>query len=319
MIDREGKRGTGGPARAGLLQIGLLVAAAVLVFFLDEIRRATEEGPRVTVVAEAAPGLQPGSDVWVAGRPVGRVLSVRLRPPEADRAEHVVVRAVLHRTTEGVIRADATATIRAADLLEPMVVSVDPGSPGRPPFDFRDTLRAISDRIDQERVLGLADTLRRAGEELARHAADVRREVAGRRGTLVRLREDPRAVAEVTASLRGVLSLMDGFERGTLGRLVGDSSLSRRVARIRDRLTAVADPSTAGERETLGSVLTRLGALGDRIADLSATLERGEGTAGRALLDGELPRQASLLRARLDSVLAELATQPGRWLRVRIF
>lgn len=275
----------------------------------------------MTIVADAAPGLAPGSSIWVAGRPVGRVLSVRLRPPEADRADHVVVRAVLHRSAEGVIREDASATIRAADLLEPMIVSVDPGSPGRPPLDLSDTLRASEERIDPERMRALADTLRRAGRDLTEGIEEVRRALAERRGTLARLREDPRPVEELVAGMRSATDLMGRFETGTLGRLARDSTLAERAARIRERFAAITRtaPGQETEGESLRGALARLDGLGDRIARLSAAVERGEGTAGRALADRELPRQLALLQARLDSAVAELARSPGRWLRVRIF
>lgn len=317
MIERRTRRRTRRDTRVGLIQIGVLAGTCLLIFFLDEIRRATEEGPRVAIVAEAAPGLQPGSAVWVAGRPVGRVLSVRLRPPEVDRGGRVIVRAVLHRSAEDVVREDATATIRASDLLEPMVVSVDPGSPSRPPFDFADTLRAVEDRVDQERVLALVDTLRRAGLEMSERFRSARRELRDRRGTLARLRDDPGLVDGLAANLRDAGALMEDFEGGVAGRVAADRSLAEAAGRLRERLARLSTPRDG--RETLGTAISRLDALGERIARLSAALERGEGTAGRAIADRELSRQMALLRARLDSVMAELAADPGRWLRVRIF
>ena len=67
------------------------------------------------------------------------------------------------------------------------------------------------------------------------------------------------------------------------------------------------------------SLVSRLDALKERVADLDARLSAGEGTAGRALHDREIRRQVTALKAQLDSVVVELMERPGRWLRVRVF
>ncbi len=300
----------------------MVTTISLAVFFLDDLMRATQEGPQVTIAAATAPGLEPGSTVWVAGRPVGRVLKVLFRPPDPDSRDNVIIHAVLQRTVGDVIRSDASVSIRPSDLLEPVVVSIRPGTPGFPPFDFTDTLRAVSEDLDQEYVLELVDSLRAAGSRLSDRAVELGRTLDDPRGTLSALASNEplrAALRRDLARLRDVL--VRDLERGSLGRLLTDSLMPARMDSVRARLAALSVRSgeDAEERMPLEELAGHLDALMTRIAGLEARLDAGEGTAGRALRDREIQDQLALLRARLDSVVAELTARPDRWLRIRIF
>lgn len=317
------RRGSRSEIRTGFLLIALLAGLATAVFYLDEILRGTQEGPRLVVVSESAPELAPGSPVWVAGRPVGRVLEVRFRSPGTAGAGNVVVRAVLNRGVAGIIRADATASIQPADLLEPVVLSIRPGSPEAPPFDFADTLRATADTLDQERAMALIDSLRASFADQRSRSDELRRAITRGGGTLAGIRRDTALRRSLLEGRRKMEVLgSERWSEGSLGLLLRDTVLGPSVKRIRARfarLAALRDslrrPPPAGAEEALPA----LASLRRRIGDLEADLRAGRGTAGRALYDEEATRQLGLLRARLDSVVSELVFSPGRWLRFRLF
>ncbi len=309
--------------RTGLLLIAAIVLAAVSVFFLDAAVRASTEGPRITVVVSSAPGLQPGSTVWVAGRPVGRVLSVGFRPPGPD-GENVVIRAVLQRGADRVLRADARAQIRPSGLLGPVVVAIDPGTAGSPPWDLSQPFRSVDRSPDPDSVLVLSDSLNAAGRRLADRTADVRRLLAEGGGSLQRLRADGALWDGIRADAERVRDIRDRLPASSLGRLLSDSVLADRIRRIGDRWAVVAGrPDTALVEPEMSAGLDRtraaLASFGERWSRMSADLDAGEGTAGRALEDGELGRQVELLRARLDALTEALVKNPSLWLRVRVF
>ncbi len=305
--------------RIGLIQLAVVVTAAVMVFFLDDILRATVEGPVLTVLTPAAPGLGPGSTVWVAGRPVGRVWSVDFLPPDESGPENIVIRAVLQRSVADAIRADAIAALHPAGLLEPVVLSIRPGTPSSPPLDFADTLRIRAVTADQDSVLALGRRLRESGKALAEHAAETRRRLAQSRGTLSKLQADTALSGRLRRDVDTARSLFErDLPNGTLGRLLRDTTLSRSLERLAARLPDLTAPPPDSVVRA-GEAIAALAGVRTRIQRLSANLDAGEGTAGRGLRDGELGRQTRLLRARLDSLVTELAAQPRRWLRVRIF
>ncbi len=307
-------------ARIGAALIAVVTAVSVAVFFLDTLMRGFSEGPHVTMVSSAAPGVEPGTTVWVAGRPVGRVLSVGFRPP-GEEGEAIVIVAVLQRGIGHILRADATAKIQAAALLEPVVIAIDPGAGSAPPWDFADTLRTPTDHFTEGDLRVMADTLLGSGAELAGQARALRDRIRRGGGTLAALESNPGVIEAAVGHVRRLQRLLrDDVPSGTVARLATDTLVGGRVTRIGERLARL--DSLAERRAAQGGVerATRaLDSLEARLARLSERLDAGEGSLGRGLVDGEMARQIALLRARLDSLVVELVRDPSRWLRVRVF
>lgn len=306
--------------RIGFLLIGLLTVACVVAFFIDRVERATVEGPRITVTTPTAPGVQPGTAVWVAGRPVGRVLSVQFRPPQ-DGPDRIVIEAVLERGVDEVLRADATVTIQAGSFLSPVILAIDPGTGTAPKRDPSTPLHARTERLDPEALLSMSETLRQAGERLRAEASRLRSAIALGDGTISSLTANPGVLTEAGATLARVDTVLRrDLPTGALGRFATDTLISRRLRRIRERL---ADLDTLNAREhavrSLEETMAALTAFQDRLVRLSERLDQGKGTVGRALRDGEIDRQVALLRARLDSAIVEFMQRPDRWLRVKVF
>jgi hypothetical protein len=305
----------------GLLLILEITVVSLGVFSLDTVLRTLGDGPRVTVLTEAARGIQPGSTVWVGGRPVGRVLSVGFRPPGGAGDDNVVIHAVLHRTAREVLRADATATLQAAALLEPVVIAIDPGTGAAPPWRYTDTLRSARRPLDPEALLRMSDTLRVAGEALAAQAADTRRTIRLAGGSLAALARDPLVVATAADDLERFRRFMaDDYPAGTLARLFSDTVIPARLTTIQRRLERLDGlPGRRRARTASDEAQAAIDDLRIRFAALSSGLDRGEGSAGRLLWDTELSDQIALLRARLDSTVVELVRDPSRWLRLKVF
>jgi hypothetical protein len=305
--------------RQGVGLIAILALVAIGVFFIDTALRATSEGQRITVIAPSATGLAPGSEVWVAGRPVGRVLAVRLRPREGE-GDNVVITAVLQRSAEAVLRADASAEVRASDLLEPVVVAIDPGVHREQAWRFGDTLRGPMRSIDRDTLLAYARTLLDAGRELAAESRRVRDVLEGGGGSLTPLLERPELVGGLSAALERLRTATASFPESSVGRLLRDTTVSEAFRRMQSRLeTWRASPERAGAERALRDAVASLDGFETRLARMMLDLESGFGTAGRALADGELADQVAALRAQLDTLTDELMRDPSRWLRVRIF
>lgn len=307
--------------RRGLLLIVATTAAALAIFFVDEIRRKILEGPTLVVAAPAAPGLEAGSAVWIAGRDVGRVSSVTFREPGTDRAGNVVIEAILRRTAPVHLRSDATARLQPADLLEPVVLSLHPGSGSAPPFDLSDTLRTETAQMPQETALALMDSLRLA-LDAGRPARDrFKEQMSSGSGTLPRLRRDEALISELRGHLASIRELRD--RRGaSLDRLYADTALRVMIDSVRTRFARIE--SRQDSLRSVGAVrplevAAGFDSLRARIDRMTLRLEAGHGTAGRALHDEAILREVRHVRARLDSVIVELTENPLRWLRFKLF
>ena len=296
------------------------------VFFADAIMRSRMEGPTITVLAHSAPGLASGSAVWVAGRPAGRVLTVSLRPIEVVAADapthaHIVIEAVIDRVAGPVLRADATAEVRPSDLLAPVIVAIHPGTGTALPWNFADTLRRAGPPVDPETVLARADTLAQAMRALEARALEARDAITAGSGSLGRLREDAETMDGLRRGFGTLRELADrDASRSLLSRMAADTLVGTAVGRVRERLAAW-DASADGRapHRSLEEAAASLDALSGRLASLVRRIERGEGTAGRALLDGELRRQLDALRASADILVEDLLADPSRWLRLRVY
>ena len=313
-------------ARRGLVLIACAIVLSAAISVVELIVRATLEGPRITALAHSVEGLGPGSAVWVAGRSVGRVLSVSFQPPEeSDRdgpfESHVIIDAVIDRVAEPILRADATADVRPSDLVAPVVLSVNPGSGSAPPWNYADTLRASGPPIDPETVMALSDSLLQAVRTLEVDASEARDVLGSDQGSLARFREDPGTLAGLQGSLESLAELLErDLQRSSLVGLATDTLVSAAARRVQGRLaTWEAAPQMASAVQNLEATLEALDAAMSRLSAITERLHRGEGTAGRALMDEEIRRQLAALRTAAAGLAEDLGYNPSRWLRVRIF
>lgn len=313
-------------ARRGLILIAAAIILSAAISVIEVIVRATLEGPRITALAHSAEGLGPGSAVWVAGRSVGRVLSISFWPPEANADDgsfesHVVIEAVIDRVAEPILRADATADVRPSDLVAPVVLSVNPGTGSAPPWNYSDTLRASGPPVEPETVMELADSLVRAVRTLEVDASEAQDVLGSAQGSLARFREDPGTLAGLRNSLELLDELLNrDLQRSSLVRLATDTLVSAAARRVQERFAAWAEaPQLASAGRQAETTAEALDALMSRLAAIGARLDRGEGTAGRALVDGELRRQLTALRIAAAELAEDLGYNPSRWLRIRVF
>jgi hypothetical protein len=249
------------------------------------------------------------------------VLSVSFRPPGEVEGGVFFIEAVLQRGVGSILRADASARIQASGLLEPVVIAIDPGTPSSPPWNFADTLRTPTEYLSEEDLRAMADTLLRVRAGIAENVRELRARIRRGGGTLSALEANPGVLdtAARRATRLGRL-LEEGLPHGTIARLGRDTLIAPRLNRIRVRLARLDSlPEHRKAMDAVGRTTRALDALQVRISRLSERLDAGEGTAGRAIADGEMARQTALLRARLDSLVAELVRDPSRWLRVRVF
>ena len=308
--------------RSGLLLVAVLSVASAIVFFMDEIRRGILEGPQLVLRARVAPGLGPGSPVWLAGRQVGRVVSVTFLPPRGlETGGNVAIDAILLRTAPANLRADATAHIRPGDLLEPVVVAIDPGTGSAPRFDLADTLLAVDRDVAEVLLLSLSDSLLsesgRVRPVFDRFAETMR---TGR-GTIPRLHRDPGLTERLGRQYEAVQPIL-ASGGGAFARFGSDTVLFATLERIRSRLTELQrrrEEMKATGAPTHADVAAAFTIARDRAAAIDSALDEAQGTLGRALGDDAIHQEVLLLRARLDSVIAELVADPGRWLRFRLF
>lgn len=302
----------------GIIMLATLVLLAVGVFFLDALRREFLEGPTVVLLADDIRGLAPGADVWVAGKPAGRVTSISFVGSGSSHPGRVALRVVLLRDAVRSLRADASAQIGRSSLLAPPVVKFRPGSPDAPPFDFADTLTVTPvPGIENFRVL--ADSGRVAVAALSVDLGRLESEFARGHGTLPQLRRNPELAEKLMEVTRRVALLHESWARsGGVREFTDDSGSQARVARLSESMNSLSEQAAARSLD-FAPIAQALKDFKARHERMDASLRAARGTAGRLLYDDELRLQTERARAHADSLRRELAEDPFRWLRFRLF
>jgi hypothetical protein len=302
------------PLYGGLL-IAALFGGALLVFFLDPLLALFERRYTIIALVPDAPGLAPGSPVWVSGKPAGEVLQLGFMPTHTDTLGRVWVMLELPRHIQEQVRADSEVRITAAALVGERVVDILPGTAGAPVLREGDTLRL---------KLGLT------AAELASRAASLRVELdtlaAQFRELMpsVRARMDAaeRAFAAMDAAMQEVARTRADAGRNPGLALVRDTAftaslqraqahageLPAAVGQLRDRVGATGEVAPM-----LAQLQLRADTLRARLDAAAALLEQTDGFVGRFQQDAALLNAVHAARASLDSLVAEARRNPLRF------
>ena len=271
--------------RVGLLALASLVLLAAGIVFIGRVGHVFGERYRLVTFMQSGAGLTPGAAVQLAGQNVGQVERIDWiepdeRPPSGAT---VALSLAVNREVQEQIRADSRARLRTQGLLGDRVVDIRPGSSGTRVLEPGDTLRA-SEPLDYQEILEKAS------------------------GAVTELSELTRSLEELT---RGALQ-----GEGSLGRLVTDETLYRRLTGLSAELERFLARTSEGEG-SLGQLMTdrrlydRLVALTTSLDSVSARVARGEGTLGRLVTDDSLYAELTSVAARSDSLLRRLERGEG--------
>ncbi len=85
----------------------------------------------------------PGSEVWLSGQKVGKIIAIRFRPPDSDSLERIQVDMELLEKYRAAIREDAVAQIRnGGSVIGAPVVWLTAGTPAARELRAGDTIRS---------------------------------------------------------------------------------------------------------------------------------------------------------------------------------
>jgi hypothetical protein len=306
--DRQGRRFT-----IGLLLIVVLLALAVLIFFLTTIVRDAKLIYHIVGVFPEAPRLRTGSEVWLAGYRVGEVSRIESLPLQHDSTALFAASLSLPEWAREKVREDSRIELGRPHLLGEPVVEITPGTPSSPSLPPGETLFARPP-ISRERLRVQVITLRTAIDTLVAEGAALRprlerpaREFEALSRELAQLGNQTRALSrELEASpLRAFLA--DTSWRAALRRIEGAAHEIGRLAAMR------AAPADSLEREAVQRLALRAEELEREIDRLRTALGEPQGFIGRWERDPALREAVARVQAHLDSLIAVTKRKPWRY------
>jgi phospholipid/cholesterol/gamma-HCH transport system substrate-binding protein len=241
-------------AAVGAFVIGGLLLFAAGLFMIGDRRLLFARDFPVRAEFTEIGGLQPGAPVRVAGMAAGEVTNIAIPNRPSGR---FVVQMRVSEALRPLVRSDSTASIQTDGFVGNRYVRINAGSDAAPvladgatieghePFDFNDILQHASQTVDEVGTIvgelrGNVEQVLTTIGETATNANDlittVRPDIEAISRSSRRLAED---ASRIAASIR------EG--RGTLGRLVNDDELYRRI----DGIATQADQAVKTAREAM--------------------------------------------------------------------
>lgn len=353
----ERKQITWAKLRVGLLVLVSLVVFGVGVFFISGQKGIFTRKYTLKTYFSSASGLRGGSQVRVAGVPVGVVESVGISAlTDPEKAVEVIMR--VPTTYRNEIRSDSKAKLATAGLLGEAFVDISRGGPGQVVIadggiveseqeadikrivqntnDVISNLRVLSDKLNDitGQIKGGHGTLGKViydeavYRKMDQTAEDVRQLVARvnrGEGTIGKLMSDETLYNRTVASIDRLNRILDQAEtgKGTFAKFLNDPSVYDDIHQVVQRANTMVDnvnkgQGTLGKLATDDQLYTRMNSTFDHMETITTRIEKGDGTLGRLSTDPTLYNNLSTSSQSLREFLTEFRKNPRRYLTVRV-
>lgn len=291
------------------IRVGALVVVAALIAVIGTMWfqkfQVAEKRYSFFVRFDEVGGLVDGDPVQINGVDRGRVVAVTLMPG------NVVVEMAVR---EGVgIPLDSQISLKSVGMMGERFVAIVQG----------DSSVAISpgDTVDGAFLMGLSEVMGAAGGVLGDVEATTRhlREIAVSLSGDGRLQEGVEDFAQTSKNLRGMTERNQGRLDRALIRFehsatMLDSLMETRYASIDSSLAAIG--RAGGKAET---TFDNLAEVSKDLREITAKLRAGEGSAGRLLNDDTFITRLESTVTQLDSLVADIQKNPGRYVKFSLF
>jgi phospholipid/cholesterol/gamma-HCH transport system substrate-binding protein len=299
----------------GSLIIFLLFAGSLLIFFMDDLLAAFDRTYPLYVVMPGATGLVAESPVWVSGREVGRVTSIGLLPAGNDTLARILISVELPVSVQSQVRTDSEVRLTSIGPISERVVDISAGSAAAAVIASGDTLLQATQVTGlqlTDRALIVKANLDTALAALQTHAPAIR----------ARLQQTERAFAGLEAVMGEAGRLQIDLDANPGMALLRDPSFAASleatrahaaelpllIGRLRDSTGPAAEVRTA-----LARLQLRADSVQVQLAAAAAALDNPNGTLARIRQDTALLRALNDARAQLDSLIADMRSNPLRY------
>lgn len=343
--------------RVGMLVLSGLVVFAVGVFFISGRGGLFTRKYTLKTYFSGAAGLREGSQVRIAGIPVGVVQRIRISDStEPDRAVEVLMRVPIDYQNQ--IRADSEARLATAGLLGEAFVDITRGMPDKAVVQYGGEVNSIEEADIKRIVQNTNDVISnlrvlssklneitghiQAGQgtmgkflydqalynRLNQMSLDLQRVMARLEqgeGTIGKLMQDETLYQRTVASIDRLNQILDDVQhgKGTLAKFIHDPSVYNDVHQLVLRANTMVDNVNSG-KGTLGKLATdpelynRMNETFDRMNIIATRVEQGQGTLGKLSTDPTLYNNLSTSTQTLREFLTEFRKNPKKYLTVQL-
>ena len=303
------------------LRVGALVlSAAALLIGLIFLMSGSSGGlfARKLILRtyfDNASGLKEGAPVTLEGVTIGNVMHIRVVPDRNPTPVEVTMR--VGRQYLGNLHVDSTASIAQAGVLGDSFVDIDSSRvSGPPPADNAELPRSSNPSLQD--VLRTSQVSIEEIHTLTRKVETLVDSLNGSRGTVGTLINDPslaRKVTRIATDLQAITGAISSG-KGSLGKLVNDDTLYARANSAVDRLNRITTDlddgkGTAGKLLKDETLYNNLNQTVSNANQLLGDINAGKGALGKISKDPEFARKLDDTVTRLDSILSGIDEGKG--------
>jgi len=302
--------------RIGLIVLAGIIAVVAAVLSFARVGALHGKTTRLYLVTDMASGVLNGTEVWLAGKKIGLVRSVALRPPATDTAERIAIAMDVLDPYVRYIRRNSDVRIQPGGrMIGSPVVYIDVGTAAAPGVGAGDTIRAraqIQARSGLADVSSLGDSL----TEIAATVSTVKREFDSTANDLSGLARMSARQANAVHVALDKFSDRALASRGTIAGLVRDSA---RLAAQASHISALADSISiaangSGEIGRFRRDSTLVMQARQTLASVADLRRRVARYAGRSDEGTALAIQLDRAHAQLDSIVQDARSHPLRYM-----
>jgi phospholipid/cholesterol/gamma-HCH transport system substrate-binding protein len=303
------------------LRVGILVAISLVVLAVGVFLISGQAGflsRKYTLKAyfSDASGLREGSQVQLAGIPIGNVKAIRVSSySEPLRAVEIDLN--VRKEYQDQIRADSVVTTESAGLLGEKYIDISRGSPGQPVLsggaelksheepDIKQIVQNTNDVISDLRVLSVK-------------LNDITNQITTGKGSMGRLIYDPALYNRMTETAGAAERVMTDIEhgQGTIGKLISDEALYQQMSATVDRVNDLIDDiqhgkGSAGRFVSDPAVYDNLNKAAAKANTLMDNINNNKGTLGRLINDPQLYNHLNETVDHLNTITARMESGEG--------
>jgi phospholipid/cholesterol/gamma-HCH transport system substrate-binding protein len=302
--------------RVGVMVLVSLIVLAVGIFFISGQVGFLSRRYELKTFFSGASGVREGSEVRLAGIPVGNVSSIRVSPfTDPNRAVEIDMKISRHYRDQ--IRGDSVATVETAGLLGEAYVDISRGAPDKNILGNGETVKGVegpditaiihnaNDVVSNLRVL--SDTLN-----------NITTQIKSGEGSVGKLIYDPSLYNRINATATGVDKIVNDLQsgQGTVGKLLTDESLYQRSVATLDHVDKVLDDIQHGngsiskfiQDPAVYNQVKQMATNGNTLID---NINKGQGTLGKLVVDDQLYNRLNTTVAHVDAITARIDQGQG--------
>jgi hypothetical protein len=304
--------------RGGLIATFVVAAVAFAILRFSRLGALHGDTIRVQALVGEARGVMPGSEVWLSGQKIGKIVTIAFRPPAADTSTRIVIEMEILSEYIPAIHRDAVAQIRSGgSVIGAAVVYLSPGTARTAAIRNGDTVRTQA----QSDVEGASARLSASARDIPVIIGNVRvllSQLQTTQGTIGAFMNGPGFGELGKLEIRGghVTSRLTGG--GTAG-LVMRGGLTARANGVLARADSVrallASPNTSlGRFRRDSTILREVADIRRELARVRAAIDEPRGTAGRFLADSALGEGVASAQREMSLLSADIKAHPMRYI-----